>query len=320
MSEENKVEDIEIDELEKEIIGASEEEVIEEEIVEEEVIDKKAEEDPEKKPEEAVVPEIKEEPEVVEEEVKPDNSAYARMRHNEKEALKRVAELEEQLSPKSEAVKDTVDKLVKAWEDGDDGKALLSSIRKASSQDLQAIWEGAAKGEYGDSSDDVITMIAREMPMIQNRETAKTAEAQTQRDEILSAINAEAEQAKADFPKFAVEGSDEAKALEGFTTKAIGTLDLKTGELDGLGNMPDDLAMYLHSHPYALQQLASNTFTAQTENSKVSMAKEAALTKEVATLKKSLEQYTTLGSPSAAKDTQKSSANTPDELELEILS
>ena len=258
MSEEaKKTEEQELEELEAEILGGYEEETEEEKaarIAAEENPAAELEDDPEPKPEEEGDPEpvTDEEPEPEPEpEEKPDNTAFARMRHEKKQLEKRIAELEKKPDPQGEPVENTVGKLVKVWESGvgDEG-ALLAGVRKAGTQELMAIHSKAVAGEYGEQSEDVITMIARELPMIQTRETAVQKEAKEKQDSLVKAFKAEADQAKADYPAYADAESPEAKFKVEYDKRQIGTLDPETGELDGTGALPADLALYLHSHPY----------------------------------------------------------------------
>jgi len=328
MSEEAKTEEQELEELEAGILEVSAEETEEEKaarIAAEEKAAKELEDDPEPKPEEEGDPEpVKdEEPEPEPEpepEEKPDNTAFARMRHEKKQLEKRVAELEKKPDPQGEPVENTVGKLVKVWESGEgDEGALLAGVRKAGTQELMDIHGRALAGEYGEQGEDVITMIARELPMIQTRETATRQESTARRDALVKSFQAEAEQAKADYPAFSDAETPAAKFKAEFDKRQIGTLDPETGELDGTGVLPDDLALYLHSHPYVAHQFADQVFKAETLNSDTSKAEVAKLTGERDSYRTRLAKYESVEAPSSAKSTRAAAASSLEELENEIL-
>ena len=319
----------EMEELEAEILGGSEEETEEEKAariaLESEEGD--LEEDPEPKPEEEGDPEpAKEEkpgpdPEQDPEE-KPDNTAFARMRHEKKQLEKRVAELEKKPDPHGEAVDKTVGKLVKVWESGvgDEG-ALLAGVRKAGTQEVMDIHSRAVAGEYGEMGEDVIKMIARELPMIQAREAVTQKDASTRKEALVNSFRAEAEQAKADFPAYADAESPEAKAKVEFDKSYLGTLDPETGEPDGTGILPEDLTMYLHSHPYVAHQFADAVFKGKTLNSDTSKAEMVKLTSERDSFKDRLAKYESIEAPSSsASSAHKKGSTSLEDLEKEILS
>lgn len=329
MSEEIKTEEQEMEELETEILGGSEEETEEEKAariaLEDEAGD--LDDDPEEKPEEEGDPEPvkdnKPEPDPEPEpDDKPDNAAFARLRHEKKQMEKRIAELEKKPDPQGEAVDKTVGKLVKVWESGEgDEGALLAGVRKAGTQDVMDIHSRAVAGEYGDMGEDVIKMIARELPMIQAREAAAQKDASTRKDALVNSYRAEAEQAKADFPAYADSESPEAKAKVAFDKSYLGTLDPETGEPDGTGSLPDDLTMYLHSHPYVAHQFADAVFKAETLNSDTSKAEVVKLTSERDSFKERLAKYESIEVPSSSASTaQKKRSTSQEDLEKQILS
>lgn len=290
---------------------------------EEEAGEGKEEESAEKEPEEEADPEAKEETpadEHKEEEQPANNAAFARMRHEKKQAEQKLADLQKKLDPQSETADSAVGKLVKVWDSGEgDEGTLMASIRQAGSQELSAIYEKAVSGEFGAHGDDVVAMVQREMPMIQNREAATKAQAQTRQDALMKDYNAEADMAKSEYPDYVDAQSDASKAKTGFDKKMLGTLDPETGELDGAGLLPDDLANYIQSHPLVHHQLADSVFKASLANSDSSAAKVAALTKERDNFKTRLAKYETIGAPTGGKSTDTPTGNeTAEDIEKEI--
>ena len=341
MSEEAKTEEQELDELavlEQEILAAAEQGSVDEKPEPETELDienddqpkpeaePKPEEDgdpePEKKSEPAVDPEAKAEPEPEE---KPDNSAYARLRHKAKELERQLAEARQKLQPETgtdKSAEKAVKELAKVWDTGEgDEKSLIATIRNASSKELHDIYQKANSGEYGDQSDDVIAMIQREMPMVQQREAVANEDAKARREAIKKAYDDELKMAKEDFSEFAKEDSEGAKFLSEFTDKVAGTLDPETGELKG-GELPEELAMYLHSHPYVLHQLADKVFKQKTLNSEASSVEMAKLQKERDSYKNRLAKYEAVESPSSSAKTgdEATGDESLEDLEKQILS
>ena len=304
MSEEIKTEDEELKELEDAILAAAEtnpeaeEEEIPAELPEdlEEQEDESNKETPEE-PEKKGDPEPEEEPE----EEKPDNSAFARQRHKIKELERKLAEQQKQLDPVVDTAESSVDKLVKVWETGDgDESKLLANIRKANSSELAAIYDKAIAGEYGDHGEDMIKTVAEIMPVAKAREDRDYANARDRSEAIQKALDDELSMAKSDFPDLAKDGSDGEKFLTEFIAGMAGTLNPETGELDGKGELPEELALYLHTHPYVAHQFANKVFKAQSKNSDASKSELTKLNKELASVRDRLAKYESLEVPSSS--------------------
>lgn len=304
MSEEITTEDKELEELEDAILAAVETPEAEEEESPAEVPEKveeqeeeTSEEEPEQKPEEDAAPEAEEESE----EEKPDNSAWARMRHEQKKLKEQLAALQKPEVPEGETADSSMDKLTKVWETGDgDEASLLANIRKASSTELAAIYDKAVAGQYGDFAEDVIKTVSESMTFAKAREDREAETARTRSEAIRKAYDDELDMAKSDFPDMAKEDSEGAKFFSEFMTGIAGTLNLETGELDGAGELPEELSMYLHTHPYVAHQLANKVFNAQSKNSDASKAELSKLNKEMAAIKERLAKYESVEVPSSS--------------------
>ena len=349
MSEEaTKTEEQELEELEAEILGSSEEETEEEKSAR-----IAAEQQAEQETDEERIAREKEEAETAEaervaalseeergaEKQKADdaseaakaeedtererNGANAHARHKIKELQARVAEYEKKPDPTGETAESSVAKLVKVWADGDgDEGAHLANIRKASPDELADIHQKALEGAYGSHGEDVVKTVAEAMPMAMAQERRVEARATGRRQELLKAFEQENELAQADFPDYAKEDSEATKAKAEFDKRFLGTLDPKTGEPDGMGELPEDLTLYLHSHPYVHHQLVNAVFKANTLNSDTSKAETAKLTKERDSYKERLAKYESVESPSpsSAQTEEGTGGETLEDMEKQILS
>lgn len=292
------------------------------------------EQTPEEEPAADPDPELKEKPEnqdgALEPETKPEeqkeeqpnNAAFARLRHDKKQLEKRLAELEKKPEPQGESVVRAVDKFVKVLVSGEGEEApLLSSIRKtASAQDLQVVYDKAVAGDYGEHGDDVINMVAREMPMIQNRERQAGAEAKTKQDALIKDYQAEVKLVETDYPDYSDNESAASKAKTMFDKQMLGTLDPETGELDGTGELPEVLANFINSHPYVHHQLANSYYKASLTNSDSAKAEVAVIAKERDSLKTRLAKYEGIEQPSGAQGSNAPKANTAAEAKAKVRS
>ena len=301
MSEESKTEDKELEELEAKILASSDEETAPEtDEVPEEIVE--TENEPETKPENTDAPESKEEEPEPEPktEPEPDNTAYAKMRHKLKEAERKLAEAQKPEAT-NDAADSSVDKLIEVWNDGvGDESAHLANIRKASSAELAAIYDKALAGEYGEHAEDVIKTVSEIMPVTKAREDQAYKNQRARSEQIRKTLDDEISMAKSDFPEFAEEGSEGEKFLNEYMADMAGELNQETGELDGNGKLPDDLALYLHTHPYVAHQLANKVFNAQSKNSEASRTETAKLSKELSAIKERLAKYESVETPSSS--------------------
>ena len=275
----------------------------------------------EKVAEKAEVEQSAEEQREKEESEKERNKANANARHKIKELEKKVAEYEKKPDPEGDAADKAVDKLVKVWESGEGDEApLLGSIRKASSQELTAIYNKAVAGKYRDHGEDVIKAVTGAMTMVKDREERAGADVKATQEALVKEYEAEVDQAKTDYPDYADDKSDAAKAKVEFDKNMLGTLDPKTGEPDGTGALPEVLVNFITSHPYVHHQLADQVFKASLKNSDSSKATVAALTKERDGFKSRLAKYEGTEAPPGAKSTDApTGGETAEDIEKEIL-
>jgi len=339
MSEEKKIEDQTSEELEQTILASAgsiddEDDSAAKAIAGELAVEKKpVEEEPETVKEEVQKPEKKDgdqEPEqkaeLKDEEGKhPNNAAYARQRREIRELKEWKAEATVKLEHAKTAnlsVDETVGAMVKVWETGvGDENALNAGIRKASSRELQDIYDKAVNGEYGDYGNDVIAMVAREMPMIQNRETRAMEKMREEQAAIVREYEEEEKMAKEDFKYLAEENSPAAAMMAEFNKSMIGSVDKETGTVVGDGALPENLAAYILSHPYVHHQLVDHIVKASGANSDSSKAGAAALQKQVRDLRAKLSKYETLDTPGGGTGVASKSTGgeTSDDIEKEIL-
>lgn len=339
MSEEKKIEDQTAEELEQAISALAgsiddEDDAAANAIAEELAVEKKpVEEEPAAVKEEVQEPEIKDgnqEPEQKaepkdEEGKHPDNSAFARQRREIKELKEKLASATAKPEPAKTAnlsADETVGAMVKVWETGvGDENALNAGIRKASSRELQDIYDKAVNGEYGDYGNDVIAMVAREMPMIQNRETRAMEKMREEQAAIVRDYEAEEKMAKEDFKHLAEENSPASAMMAEFNKSMIGSVDKETGSVVGDGALPENLAAYILSHPYVHHQLVDYVIKASGANSDSSKAGAAALQKQVRDLRSKLSKYETLDTPGGGTGAARTSTGgeTADDIEKEIL-
>jgi len=234
------------------------------------------------------------------------NKGSAHLRHKVKRLEERLAQYEKKPRPSGEAVEDTVSKFVKALESGGDENTHLARLRNAGSKDLVAIHQKAASGEYGEYCNEVIDAVSRLLPVAQAREAQEFDAEKARIEAAKKNMENERKQALSDFPEFADEESAAAKSLKRFMSDLIGTLDPKTGDMDDGGALPEELSLYLHTHPYALHQIVNHAHGVLQTNARAATEKENLLSAEVAKLKEELAKYKGLGTPSGAgQETEK---------------
>ena len=144
------------------------------------------------------------------------------------------------------------------------------------------------------------------------------AKAKDSRDAIMKDYEAEIDLAKSDFPDYSEDESAASKAKVEFDKSFIGTLDPKTGELDGKGTLPENLANYILTHPYVHHQLADAIFKASLTNSDSAQTDVAVLQKEVSSLKERLGKYEDLSSPTATHKVTGEPAGTAAEVKQKL--
>ena len=307
--EEEQVEEA-ADEVEEELPKTDTDEEEPEEESEESEEKNSEEEDNRESAEETTSEEVQEQPR--------DNAAFAKMRHKLKEAERKLAEKEKQVAV-SESVKDTVGKLVKVWESGEgNDKPMLAAMSDASSKELMDIYSEAAKGTYGEQSEDVVRMVQQKLPFAQAREAQKAEEVRQNREAVRKEYDEEVNQAKEDYKHFAEAESEGGKFYKNFLKSIAGELD-DSGSHNGEGELPENLALYLHSHPYVAHQLADKVFKAQ--SSKANSSELTKAQKKISSLEKKLRKYEGVADPSPSKGTSAKSDfdMSQDELERKIL-